>query len=442
MFDLILNTHTIIYFILNGAVTAGFMFFFLDKLYPRLYENKKIYFVSYCGVVIINYLISLLKFHLLNSIVSIISIILFVIFLYKVKKREAIIHSTAYTFGNIFGELLSIIIVSNILNENINNSINSGFSMYLFSLIHWIFLFINYKFFTTFYKNKSLTNIKRRELVFFVIITITEISIISYILSLIDYETSGIVAVVILSAFFCFNLYVEYLLDLANKSNELEINLELSKQQVTMQFKHYEDLMLKQVEAQSIIHDVKKHIMSIEMLAENQQIQQSKDYSSKLYDILDSIDFSYKCNNKMLTIIINEKMRDAKLADIKFTVNIEDIPLDMLNDLDITTIFANLLDNAFEENNNDIDFSYKNVNIHTNKWVKLTLQQKKNFILICVSNPIFTKHIVENGEFKTNKKGHNGLGLINVNNALQYYNGSLLTEIVDGNFVASITIPI
>lgn len=113
--------------------------------------------------------------------------------------------------------------------------------------------------------------------------------------------------------------------------------------------------------------------------------------------------------------------------------------MDFLNDLDVTTIFANLLDNAFEENNN-LDNTIDNSN--KVKWVKLSLQKKKNFILICITNPLFSQLITEKGKYQSNKSGHKGLGLTNVTNTLQNYNGDLLTEIIDGNFVASITIPI
>lgn len=321
MLNISLET-TIIYFMLNGIVSVGFMFLFLEKLYERLYENSIFYVGAYVVAVFVNFLVALLGINILNSVVSIASIIGFVTLLYKVKRREAIIHSTAYVFGNVFAEVISLVVVASIVDISLFEILNGGFSMYLFSLINWIFLFVNYKFFSTIYKNKELSNISRREFVFFIVITLTEIYITTYILSEIDPETSGLVVMVILSAFFGFNIYVEYLLNIVNQSNEFKLNFELSQQQNKMQLKYYEDLMLKQEQAQQIIHDVKKHIMSLESLVKINEKEKAQNYSSELYERLDNIDFVYKCSNKILNIIINDKMREAEYFNIDFTINI------------------------------------------------------------------------------------------------------------------------
>ena len=52
--------------------------------------------------------------------------------------------------------------------------------------------------------------------------------------------------------------------------------------------------------------------------------------------------------NKILKVIINNAIFRSERDNIQFNMNIEDIDVSFIADIDLTTMLANLLDNAFD----------------------------------------------------------------------------------------------
>lgn len=143
----------------------------------------------------------------------------------------------------------------------------------------------------------------------------------------------------------------------------------------------------------------------------------------------------FKCNSPILSVIISHQIQKADALGILFQLNIEDVSLESFDDLDITTIFANLLDNSIEACA-QLPQEQRNV--------CLTLKQFNSFIAISISNPISDVPEKVGAVYKTTKENHDGIGLTNVKNAVKRYNGEF-NATVDGNrFVvkAVISIPI
>ena len=65
-----------------------------------------------------------------------------------------------------------------------------------------------------------------------------------------------------------------------------------------------------------------------------------------LYHMLNVLGEKRYTENQMLLIILNEKIREAEAKGITVTVRVGDIDLSDIKEIDLTTIFANLLDNA------------------------------------------------------------------------------------------------
>ena len=67
-----------------------------------------------------------------------------------------------------------------------------------------------------------------------------------------------------------------------------------------------------------------------------------------LYHMLNLLGEKYYSSNRMLNIICNDKLSLARHPAVAISVEIGDVDFSDLRDIDITTIFANLLDNALE----------------------------------------------------------------------------------------------
>ena len=102
------------------------------------------------------------------------------------------------------------------------------------------------------------------------------------------------------------------------------------------------------------------------------------------------------------------------------------ISLDFLTDMDVTTIFANLLDNAIEAGENKKNF-----------WLKLRGEQIQDFTVVKIWNP--SSEMYAPG--RSGKQGHEGIGLENVRHTVEKYHGALNIETKDGIFSVTAVFP-
>lgn len=125
----------------------------------------------------------------------------------------------------------------------------------------------------------------------------------------------------------------------------------------------------------------------------------------------------------MLNIILNEKLGQESMRDTRLELDICDRCLDRIREIDITTIFANLLDNAVEA-----------IGDGESKYFSLQIQNIHSFLVIKMVNSKGKK------KEKVVQK-HQHLGLQNVKSALLKYEGTMKISQTDKEFQVSIMIP-
>ena len=134
-------------------------------------------------------------------------------------------------------------------------------------------------------------------------------------------------------------------------------------------------------------------------------------------------------SNPILNIILNDKKRCACLHDIEVKMEVENVDLGFMDPMEITTIFGNLLDNAIDAC--DSVFGKE-------RFINIKLSSYNDFIVIQISNT--SKNIVKwiDGKPASDKGKNHGIGLINVENVVRKYNGSMLLEEKGGVFTCNI----
>lgn len=103
-----------------------------------------------------------------------------------------------------------------------------------------------------------------------------------------------------------------------------------------------------------------------------------------------------------------------------------------MRDIDITTMFANLLDNAIEAA----------TEVKDNSYIKLEVDKFNDFVVINIENSIKHKVVKKGKRFKTTKKNHDGLGIENITKAIEGYGGSMIVDYSESEFKVNIVIPI
>lgn len=223
------------------------------------------------------------------------------------------------------------------------------------------------------------------------------------------------------------NVYFIYLVSYISKNSRLKHELSLLKAQNEMQFRYYNTLEKKYEHSRKLSHDITNHLHVLEELYKNGDIEKALEYDAELRKTLRTMGQIQYSGCRLLNIILNEKTKEAQEAGITMDIRIGEIGLEQLKDTDITTIFANLLDNAIEAAGKYAPDSY--LRIHTDRF--------HDFIIIHVENSIAPEPKRTIG----NKK-HEGLGLLNVKNAVESYDGSYHIEESEESFRISINLPL
>lgn len=185
------------------------------------------------------------------------------------------------------------------------------------------------------------------------------------------------------------SIFIERIIKMNDELHMAKIENHLQQEEYRILKQKYEDIRL-------LKHDMKNHLQVIAHLPVRKQ-------ESYINDYIESMDYSLAFvipDQPVLEAIINEKYEAAKKNNIVFTFT-SHADLSFVKDIDIVTIFGNLLNNALEANS-DSGF----IDIH--------IYEKQYFILIEVKNSVNI----------TYKEGHLGIGLSSVKKIVDRYQGT------------------
>ncbi len=228
------------------------------------------------------------------------------------------------------------------------------------------------------------------------------------------------------------NLFVTNIFVSISKNNEIKNKLQLYKQQSKMQLEYYSQLEGKYNNSRKAIHDMKNHLQAIERLYRQGDGEKAMAYTKDMHNILNSLGQRVYADNKVLNIIINDKVTKAEFLGIKVNSKIGDVDIDFINDVDLTIIFANLLDNAIDATKSVVD----------NKEINLTIESFNEFLVINFMNPFNEMPVKKGNEFISSKKNHKALGIENIKIAVEKYEGTIRIDFNEKLFKVNIVIPI
>lgn len=201
-------------------------------------------------------------------------------------------------------------------------------------------------------------------------------------------------------------------------------NTAFTEMQVLLQKEYdsaeYYKMLLQQNENQSIlIHDIKKHLQTINLLNEKKDFDKINDYIQQLLKSADLKEFSRLCDHEMLNAILSRYKRQCSIKNIDFIVDIRNETTVFLSDSDLTSLFCNLLDNSIEAAEG-IPGSY----------IEISILKKipSDFVVLSVINSCRNNPFINNSHFpatrKTDKKKH-GFGVKSIKKIVEKYNGDI-----------------
>lgn len=298
-----------------------------------------------------------------------------------------------------------------------------------------VVLFVGHMVMIRFARKKNITHLNTRQYLFtfiYAVFSMLNIYSLSIIMKDINNRVEFICMMATCVGIVIINVYFLSILEYESENNRLIYENRLFQQQSRMQYQYYDALELQYRESLSIIHDVKRHIRSIEELYTHQETEAAKEYAVSINSRLDAFRLNEYTSNRMLNIIINDKLKLAESYKIDFQCKIDEIDLSFIDNVDLTTIFANLLDNALEAC----------ADLSGSRCIDLKVGAFNNLIVITVKNTMEEgRETQPKGIIEHNRKGeHNGIGIPNVIKVIEKYKGDFSIQKGEGMFTCSIVL--
>lgn len=416
--------------LLSCFIIVCILFQFMNERYKRSFQNKYVYLVSGILMVVGISFVNLLGISLLNLTVWLVSVaiasgILFFEDIDRPVKRilesEVLIlcMTVAEALGSLGMDGLLRMFHIEIQNESMQICLEVTFSKLIIIFIYYIFV-------ERFMIKREIPVSKNLYLIYFIILMYSIVNMV-VIVELIEQNETSLFLIINMGSIVLADLYLLYLVKVMNNKNYLEYELKAMEKQADMQYKYYSQQEQKYHRTVQILHDVNKHIRLIQQLYGNGDIENATTYTTQIEDMLKPLIPIKYTGNPILDILLTDKEAEIKDEGISFEIQVNNVSLDFIEAIDVTTILGNLLDNSIEACRK----------ISTGKRICVKISSYYEMILICIENTC--------GEVKwregmpISKKGKNhGMGLLNVKRSIEKYDGDMKINYDNGVFSVDI----
>jgi two-component system, LytTR family, sensor histidine kinase AgrC len=216
-----------------------------------------------------------------------------------------------------------------------------------------------------------------------------------------------------------------------NKNMELEYKFKIIDTQVELQKQNYKNLNKSIENYYALKHEIRHHVLAVKSMIDAKNYIAASEYIGKFTENEISENVDILCKNFTVDSILKYYMSITIKNDIEFKVNLN-IPEDInIDKLDLSIVIGNCVKNAIEACDNIMDNRKKYIDIKA---------EIKGFQLIIKIKNSFNGQVIKDGKvIKTSKNGEgHGIGLSNIRNVTEKYNGYLNIKHDDKEFEVDI----
>lgn len=189
---------------------------------------------------------------------------------------------------------------------------------------------------------------------------------------------------------------------------------EIAKDKIN--FEEYNMLSEKYEQTRIFRHDMKEHMSVLGVLIDENP-EKAKKYIEDILKKEDEIAFSKFSDNTILNILLSKKKGECGENNVEFNIDPINAKLDFISDMDLVTLFSNLLNNALESSRESDE-----------KKIFLNVRQiNESFVVIKINNSSDKKPVVINSKLKTTKENDklHGIGMSSIKKVVKKYEGVL-----------------
>ena len=182
-------------------------------------------------------------------------------------------------------------------------------------------------------------------------------------------------------------------------------------------------------------HEFKNHILCIESLLKDHEYDKASKYVRNISNTFVGEKNVINTNHVIINAILNTKYQEAISKNIVFVFKVNDLSKIVIEDEDLVVILANLLNNAIEACEK----------CEEKKIIKFKFMREDEFIVLSVKNTYNQPIIYNDNEIVTSKNVEpemHGIGIKNIIQIVEKYNGEYVIKNEDDEFSFSIIIPL
>ena len=201
------------------------------------------------------------------------------------------------------------------------------------------------------------------------------------------------------------------------KTQRENTELQLQAQKAELDTEYYTLLQNQYENSNILIHDIKRHLLSIKNLADENDCDGIEHYIDNLYSEYEVKNIKKFSNHKLVNAIINRYAKVFSDCGITFNCDIRNIDFSFIADNDLTSLLDNLLENALEASR---DSEEKKVDL-------LIAPTNVNYISISLNNTCSVAPNIKNGKLITTKKKStpHGYGFKSIKRIADKYDGDV-----------------
>lgn len=327
--------------------------------------------------------------------------------------------------------ILSITLIAQIFNVfSFDNFEQEKVSSILNSIV--LFFIIGLKI-GKFKFNVSFSNYTKKEIWLFIMGEISVLIMLFVIMRLVVSTSSwsGLkLTLVIFGISLAFFMYINYyVLKIQFQNQFIKTEKELVLQFLASQENYYLMLLEKEEKTKAFRHDIKKHIICMKHLCESKDYFELKEYLNKLDIFSSERSVTVNTGNNLIDIIISDLK--TKYPNVNISVFGCFEPFIKISQIDVCTIFSNLITNSFEAANQS-----------EKKEVKIFIKKLNSNLLVSITNNVAKPPKIQNNTIKSTKQSEShGYGIQNAKTCLNKYEGNVEFSTDEQLFKADIIIP-
>lgn len=226
------------------------------------------------------------------------------------------------------------------------------------------------------------------------------------------------------------NLITFYLYDALSSYFDERLDKLLLKQQNEYYSKQLEMMNSSYQNVRSVRHDIKNHLIALDTFIKKNSNEKAIQYISQIIDASYGEKSFISTGNIDIDSILNYKVEQAKSNNIDVQIDVN-IPTELnIATLDEVSILGNLIDNA-------INACRK---LETERKINLSLKYSRGIFFITIANTFDGNVVYKDDKIATTNKdkSNHGIGLNNINNIIEKYDGTIKITHLENIFKVSI----